>query len=155
MPRVSAGLLPFRRRAGAIEVFLAHPGGPFWTNKDRGAWSIPKGEAEDGEDLLQAARRECREETGLDVDGPFIPLRAIRQRGGKVVHAWAVEADIDPGALVSNTFTMEWPPRSGRVQAFPEIDRAAWFGVAEARTRILASQRPLVEELLARLGVVA
>ena len=154
MPRVSAGLLPFRRRAGAIEVFLAHPGGPFWTNKDRGAWSIPKGEAEEGEDLLQAARRECREETGLDVDGPFIPLGEIRQRGGKVVHAWAVEADIDPGALVSNTFTMEWPPRSGRVQAFPEIDRAAWFAVDEARARILASQRPLVDELLARLGVV-
>jgi predicted NUDIX family NTP pyrophosphohydrolase len=150
MPRISAGLLLYRRQGPALEVLLVHPGGPFWRNKDLGAWSIPKGEAEPGEDLLGVARRELREEVGVDVDGTFLPLSPVRQAGGKVVHAWAVEADVDANAIVSNTYQMEWPPRSGRQQRFPEVDRAAWFDVAEARRRILSGQVPLVDELTRR-----
>ena len=148
MPRTSAGLLLFRRREGLLEVFLVHPGGPFWRNKDLGAWSIPKGECAPGEEPLETARREFREETGLEVAGPFTPLPAIKQAGGKTVLAWAAEADLDPSHLVSNTFSMEWPPRSGRQQEFPEVDRAAWFPLAEARRRILAGQVPLLEHLV-------
>jgi predicted NUDIX family NTP pyrophosphohydrolase len=150
MPRVSAGLLLYRRRGPALEVLLVHPGGPFWRSKDLGAWSIPKGEAAPDEDLLGAARRELQEEIGVEVDGAFLPLSPVRQAGGKVVHAWALEADLDADAIVSNTFEMEWPPRSGRRQTFPEVDRAAWFDLDEARRRILGGQVPLIDELSRR-----
>jgi predicted NUDIX family NTP pyrophosphohydrolase len=148
MPRISAGLLLFRRRGKQLEVFLVHPGGPFWRNKDLGAWSIPKGECAAGEDPLLAARRELREETGFDVDGPFTALRPVRQAGGKIVQAWAAQADLDPSRLASNTFTTEWPPRSGRQQKFPEVDRAAWFSLDDARARILSGQTSLLDELV-------
>lgn len=145
--RKSAGLLLFRRREGALEVMLIHPGGPIWAKRDDGAWSIPKGEPEDGEDLLAAARREFAEELGRPVDGAFVGLTPVRQPGGKTVHAWALDADFDTSTVASNTFTMEWPPRSGRRQAFPEIDRAEWFPIATARKKILAGQAPLLDEL--------
>jgi predicted NUDIX family NTP pyrophosphohydrolase len=147
MPKESAGLLCFRRSKGALEVLLAHPGGPFWASRDLGAWSIPKGEIEPGEPLLDAARREFHEETGFRVDGPFVPLAPLRQRGGKTVHAWAVEGDADPSQLASGTFRLEWPPRSGRYADFPEVDRAAWFVVSEARRRILPGQAGFLDEL--------
>lgn len=150
MPRISAGLLLYRRRGAALEVLLVHPGGPFWRNKELGAWSIPKGEAAAGEDLLDVARRELREELGVDVDGAFLSLSPVRQAGGKLVHAWAVAADLDADAIVSNTVQIEWPPRSGRQQTFPEVDRAAWFGLDEARRRILSGQVPLIDELSRR-----
>jgi len=143
----SAGLLLYRRPAGGLEVLLVHPGGPFWQKKDLGAWSIPKGELADGEDALAAARREFREETGQDIAGPFTPLTPVKQPGGKSVHAWAVEGDFEPRALTSNTFLLEWPPRSGHHQEFPEVDRAAWFDLAEAKRRINRGQAPLLEEL--------
>ena len=155
MARVSAGLLLHRRSNGTLEVFLAHPGGPFWASKDAGAWVIPKGEVNDGEDLLAAALREFREETGFDVAGPFQPLRPIRQRGGKLVHAWTAEADVDAASVSSNTFTLEWPPRSGRMRSFPEIDRAEWMAIDDARTKILASQRPLIDALVELLAPAA
>lgn len=146
--KTSAGLLLYRRggREG-IEVFLVHPGGPFWAKKDEGAWSLPKGEIDEAEDALAAARRELAEETGLEVDGEFRPLASRRQPGGKLVHAWAVEADCDPARVRSNLFSLEWPPRSGRIREFPEVDRAAWFGLPEARRRILKGQRPFIDEL--------
>jgi predicted NUDIX family NTP pyrophosphohydrolase len=147
MAKQSAGLLLYRVRQAAPEVFLVHPGGPFWAKKDTGAWSIPKGEAEPNEDLLARARREFTEETGFAVDGEFRPLAPIRQSGGKIVHAWAVEGDCDAAAIKSNTFDLEWPPRSGRVQAFPEVDRAQWFGLAAARGKINSAQRCLIDEL--------
>lgn len=127
-----------------------HPGGPFWARKDRGAWSIPKGEIEADEDPLEAARREFAEEMGHALVGPCVPLSAVRQPGGKIVHAWASEGDFDPAALESQTFTMEWPPRSGRIATFPEVDRAAWFPLDEARHRILAGQAPLLDELASK-----
>jgi predicted NUDIX family NTP pyrophosphohydrolase len=147
LARQSAGLLLFRHVAGRLEVFLVHPGGPYWARKDEGAWSIPKGEFTAGEDALDAARREFREETGLDVPGPYHVLAPVRQAGGKVVHAWAVRADLDATSIRSNTFSMEWPPRSGRTREFPEVDRAAWFTMEEARRRILPSQVPLLDQL--------
>jgi predicted NUDIX family NTP pyrophosphohydrolase len=147
MPKASAGLLMFRRCGDELEVFLVHPGGPFWTRRDQGAWSIPKGEFAPGEDPLAAARREFEEETGIWPEGEFIPLSPRRQASGKVVHAWAFEGDCDPTAIVSNTFAMEWPPRSGRRQQFPEVDRAAWFPLGEAKQKLLAGQAGLVEEL--------
>jgi predicted NUDIX family NTP pyrophosphohydrolase len=150
--RESAGLLLFRRAAQGLEVLLVHPGGPLWARRDAGAWSIPKGEVEPGEDALAAARREVEEETGLRAAGPFLPLGAVRQRGGKRVAAWAVEGEFDPAALRSGRFEMEWPPRSGRRQSFPEVDRAAWFGLPEARRRILDGQRPLLDALEAAAG---
>src|SRR5688500_17352215 len=146
--KTSAGLLLYRFRGDELEVFLVHPGGPFWAKKDAGAWSIPKGEIGEGEDPLQAAIRELTEETGFDAAGEFHPLRPIRQAGGKVVHAWAVASDCDPAELRSNTFSMMWPPKSGRMQEFPEVDRAAWFGIAEAKERILAGQVAFLAELL-------
>ena len=145
--RRSAGIVLYRLRAGGLEVLLIHPGGPFWKNRDEGAWSIPKGEYGEGEDALAAARREFTEETGFPIEGVFHELAPVRQRSGKVVRAWAVEGDCDATAIRSNTFSMEWPPRSGRIGEFPEADRGAWFGLEEARRRILAAQLPLLEEL--------
>ena len=147
MPKRSAGLLMYRYRDEILEVFLVHPGGPFWSRKDLGAWSIPKGEYRADEDPLEAAQREFHEETGLTAAGPFRKLAEIRQKGGKYVQAFALQGDADPAALKSNTFTMEWPPRSGRQQEFPEADRAGWFGIEEARGKILASQQPLLDQL--------
>ena len=149
--RRSAGLLAWRRRDGVLEVLLVHPGGPFWIHKDAGAWSIPKGEIDDGEDALAVARREFAEETGVAVDGAFAALPACRLRSGKVVEAWAVEADLDVEHLRSNAFEMEWPPRSGRMQSFPEVDRYAYFALDEAVRRIGAGQRPLLDALAATL----
>ena len=143
----SAGLLLYRTRHAAIEVLLVHPGGPYWKDRDEGAWSIPKGEFLPGEDGIGAARREFFEETGTMVEGELHALKPIRQPGGKTVHAWAVEGDLDPATIVSNTFEIEWPPRSGRLQSFPEIDRGAWFTLPEARCKILRGQSPLLEEL--------
>jgi len=143
----SAGLLLYRIRHAAIEVLLVHPGGPYWKPKDDGAWSIPKGEFSGAEDPLVAARREFFEETGVAIEGDLRALKPIQQSGGKIVHAWAVEGDLDPTTIVSNTFEIEWPPRSGRLQSFPEIDRAAWFALPEAPRKILRGQVPLLEEL--------
>jgi predicted NUDIX family NTP pyrophosphohydrolase len=137
----------YRITDGAIHVLLAHPGGPYFVNKDEGAWSIPKGEPEPDEDLLDTAKREFEEETGLKPTGPFIPLKPIQQKGGKIVHAWAFEGDCDPATLKSNTFTMEWPPKSGRQMEFSEIDRAAFFDLGTARTKIKSGQEGLIEEL--------
>jgi len=145
----SAGILAFRRKSG-LELLLAHPGGPYWRSKDAGAWSIPKGVVQ-SEDLLACARREFNEETGLTADGPFIALKPIRMKAGKVVHAFALEADFDLGGFSSNTFEMEWPPRSGRKQSFPEIDRIAYFRVPTARRKILPAQMSFIDELVAHL----
>jgi predicted NUDIX family NTP pyrophosphohydrolase len=151
--RTSAGILLWRLRSGSLEVLLAHNGGPLWVRKDHGHWTIPKGETEPGEELAAVARREFAEETGHQVpDGPLIELGQIRQKSGKVVLGWAVEGDLDPATSVSNTYEMEWPPRSGRIQSFPEIDRVEWFGMAEARTRLKAAQVPFLERLEAALG---
>jgi predicted NUDIX family NTP pyrophosphohydrolase len=147
MPKKSAGLLLFRRRGGKLEVLLIHPGGPFWTNKDLGAWSVPKGEYQEPEDPLAAAQREFAEETGFAVAPPFLPLGSLQQRSGKTVTAWACEGDCDPTALVSNTFEMEWPRKSGMLVSFPEVDRAAWFDLDEAKRRILQAQIPFLESL--------
>jgi predicted NUDIX family NTP pyrophosphohydrolase len=142
----SAGLLAYRLRDG-LEVLLAHPGGPFWTKRDDGAWTIPKGRVDPGGDLLDSARREFAEETGLAADGAFTPLRAVKQKSGKLVHAWAFEANFDLNRFSSNLFEMEWPPRSGRLQNFPEIDRIAYFAYPAALTKIIAYQRPFLVEL--------
>jgi predicted NUDIX family NTP pyrophosphohydrolase len=147
MPVISAGLLMYRSREGVVEVFLVHPGGPFWTGKDAGAWSIPKGLIDADEDPLSAARREFEEETGFRVSGDFIQLSSVKLRSGKVLMAWAVEGDCDPSQIKSNTFPMEWPPHSGRHQEFPEVDRAAWLAVGEAKKKINQGQVPLLEEL--------
>ena len=147
---ISAGLLAFRRRHG-LEVLLAHPGGPFWAKKDDGVWTIPKGLAEPGGDLLAAAQREFAEETNLPAGGAFIPLAPVKQKSGKVVHAWAFEADLDLAAFASNTFEMEWPPKTGRRRAFPEIDRIAYFALPAARGKILPYQLPLLRQLEGRL----
>jgi predicted NUDIX family NTP pyrophosphohydrolase len=143
----------YRRRQGTIEVLLAHMGGPFWAKKDLGAWSIPKGEFDPDEDPLAAAKREFEEETGLSVAGEFIPLAPIKQSGGKIVHIWAVEGDCDASAIKSNTFMIEWPPRSGRRQAFPEIDRAEWFSLDDAMEKVTKGQRGFIEELRQILDV--
>jgi predicted NUDIX family NTP pyrophosphohydrolase len=147
MPRASAGLLMYRIHDGKLQVLLAHPGGPFFKNKDEGAWTIPKGEIEPGEDLLEAAKREFEEETGVTPTGPFTALTPIKQKGGKIVHAWAFKGDCDTGAIVSNTFSIEWPPRSGRLMDVPEIDRAEFFDVAVASRKIKAAQTALIDEL--------
>jgi predicted NUDIX family NTP pyrophosphohydrolase len=150
--KVSAGLLLYRRGPGGIEVLLVHPGGPFFQKKDAGAWTIPKGEVEGEEDLLERARIEFREELGIEPPGgACIELGSIRQQGGKTVHAWACEGDFT-GPARSNTFHMEWPPRSGQMREFPEVDRAEWFGLAEARVKINAAQVGLIEVLVGRLG---
>lgn len=153
--RHSAGILLYRWREARpgggreLEVFLVHPGGPFWVKRDAGAWSIPKGECADGEDPLLAARREFLEETGYAPEGPFVGLGTVRQAGGKLVSAWAARGEFDPRQLRSNRFTLEWPPRSGRLQEFPEVDRGAWCSVPQARERLLAGQLRLLEALLA------
>ena len=148
---ISAGLLAFRRRAN-LEVLLAHPGGPFWAKKDDGAWSIPKGIAEPGPDLLATALREFSEETNFAAAGDFIPLTPVKQKNGKVVHAWAFEADFNLAGFASNTFEIEWPPKSGRRQRFPEIDRIGYFTLPIAMVKILAYQQPLLREIEQRLG---
>jgi predicted NUDIX family NTP pyrophosphohydrolase len=150
--KVSAGLLLYRSRPAGPEVLLVHPGGPFFRNKDEGAWTIPKGEAGESESLLQVAVREFREETGVEAKGPFLPLEPIRQKGGKRVHAWAFEGDCDPRALRSNTFELEWPPRSGRKALFPEVDRADFFDLPAARIKINPAQVALLDSLSARLA---
>jgi len=143
----SAGLLLYRRRNGALEVFLAHPGGPFWVRKDLSAWTIPKGEYEPDEEPLTAAKREFEEETGFKVDGEFVNLGTVTQTSGKIVSAWAVEGDCDPARLVSNFCEVEWPPRSRKMIEIPEVDRGEWFSMAEAREKIFTSQRPFLERL--------
>jgi predicted NUDIX family NTP pyrophosphohydrolase len=147
MPKKSAGLLLFRMRAGRFEVLLVHPGGPFWAKKDDGAWSIPKGEFYDDEDPLHAARREFQEETGSTADGDLIPLKPLRQPSGKLVYAWALEKDLDPSGFRSNNFSMEWPPKSGRHEEFPEIDQAVWFSFDAARRKILRGQAGFIDQL--------
>ncbi|MEX2026941.1 MAG: NUDIX domain-containing protein [Pirellulaceae bacterium] len=149
MPQTSAGLLLFRRREGTLEVFLAHPGGPFWKKKDEGAWTIPKGLPSEGEELLAAACREFREETGIEPQGPFHELGSIQQKGGKIIHAWAWEGDADPERIVSNTVRMEQPRGSGRWLTFPEVDRCAWFDAATARNKINAAQAAFIDRLAA------
>jgi predicted NUDIX family NTP pyrophosphohydrolase len=153
MPKRSAGLLLFKRNAGELRVFLVHPGGPFWQKRDRGSWSIPKGEYVEGEDARTVALREFEEETGVSPPtGDLLALGEVRQAGGKIVTAWAIEGDIDPEKIVSNTFETIWPPKSGRRETFPEIDRAGWFTLAEAREKILDGQRPFLERLAAAIG---
>jgi predicted NUDIX family NTP pyrophosphohydrolase len=153
MPKKSAGLLLYRQAAGDIEVLLVHPGGPFWRNKDEGAWTIPKGEFDETEDPLAAARREFEEETGSEPPGgPYISLKPIKQKNGKIVHAWAVEGDFDPGELHSNSFVCEWPPKSGRTEKFPEVDRAEWFTPDVAKKKMLTGQPGLIDELLALIA---
>jgi predicted NUDIX family NTP pyrophosphohydrolase len=145
MPQLSAGILMWRRRGDGREVLLAHFGGPQWQNRDAGAWAIPKGLVEAGEDLEACARREFEEELGVRPDGELVPLGRIRQKGGKQVEPFALEGDLDPAVISSNSFTVEWPPRSGRFRSWPEVDRAAWFSLAEARAMILPSQLPILD----------
>jgi predicted NUDIX family NTP pyrophosphohydrolase len=152
MPKRSAGILLYRRAGFGLELLLVHPGGPFWAKKDLGAWSIPKGEYSAGEDALEVARREFEEETGARPQGEYLPLGEVVQGGGKIVTAWALEGDFDPATLRSNTFEMEWPPKSGRKQSFPEVDRAQWFAPADARAKILRAQGELIARLEKAIG---
>ena len=152
MASTSAGLLLYREREGVLEVLLAHPGGPFWAKRDEGAWTIPKGEVAEGEELASAARREFEEETGVVAPRELVALGSVTQPGGKVVHAWAARGDMDPGALRSNSFTLEWPPRSGRRQSFPEVDRVAWMTLALAERKLNRGQVELLHRLRERLS---
>jgi predicted NUDIX family NTP pyrophosphohydrolase len=152
MPKTSAGILLYRRQSNKLEVLLVHPGGPFWTRKDLGAWSLAKGEYQEDEDPLCAALREFFEETGHKPAGPFLPLGQRKQPSGKYILAWAAEGDWNPSSLVSNTFSMEWPKGSGEIREFPEVDRAEWFDMAEARRRILSGQRGFIDKLCEKLG---
>jgi predicted NUDIX family NTP pyrophosphohydrolase len=153
MPKkISAGILMYRIRADVLEVLLVHPGGPLWARKDAGAWTIPKGGIDDDADALEAAKREFAEETGSPVDGEFLRLTPLRQPSGKVIHAWAVRGDLDAAKIKSNAFTMEWPPRSGRRQEFPEIDRGAWFAIPEASQKLLPGQLRFLAELQDKVG---
>ncbi len=147
MAKQSAGLLLYRKVRDSIEVFLVHPGGPFWARKDEGAWSIPKGEFSAGEDPLDAAKREFQEETGLIAEGQFQPLQPIKQKGGKIVYSWTAKLDVDAAAIKSNTFSVEWPRGSGTMREFPEVDRAAWFTMDLARRKLLKSQLDLLDQL--------
>ena len=149
----SAGILVYRFNGSRFEVFLVHPGGPFWKNKDMGAWSIPKGEFPDEEDPLDAAKRELKEETDHEVDGEFIQLTPVKQKSGKVVYAWAVEDHIDPEALSSNTFKMEWPPKSGKFKEFPEVDKGSWFDYYTALDKVHSYLKPMLEELVEKLDI--
>jgi predicted NUDIX family NTP pyrophosphohydrolase len=151
----SAALLVYKQTPDGIRVFLVHPGGPFWAKKDLGAWSIPKGEFDEAEDGLAAAKREFLEEVGQSIDGDFIALTPVKQRGGKIVHTWAVEGEVDEAAIKSNEFEMEWPPRSGRQTRFPEVDQGRWFSIAEASRRILPGQAPILEELIMKVGIAS
>jgi predicted NUDIX family NTP pyrophosphohydrolase len=153
MPKDSAGILLYRIRPTGVEVFLVHPGGPFFVNRDDGIWSVPKGLLDPAETHFEAAKREFAEETGQAVEGEFIPLEPVRQANGKIVHAWAVEGDIDATAIRSNTFPLEWPPKSGRIREFPEIDRGAWFSVQAARRKVNSAQMGLIDQLLQHLQV--
>jgi predicted NUDIX family NTP pyrophosphohydrolase len=148
MPNQSAGILLYRKINNKLQVFLVHPGGPFFKNKDLGAWSIPKGEFSEGEEALLAAKREFEEETGQPIDGNFIPLTSVKLKSGKTVYAWAVEGDINHETIFSNLFEMEWPPKSGKKQSFPEIDRAGWFEVGEAKLKINIAQAAFIEQLV-------
>jgi predicted NUDIX family NTP pyrophosphohydrolase len=153
MAKLSAGVLMYRFRDGELQVFLVHPGGPFWAKKDFGSWSIPKGEYEAGEEPVKAAAREFGEETGFAIEGELRELGVVKQAGGKIVSAWCVEGDCDPAGLKSNAFEMEWPPKSGRMAQFPEVDRGAWFSIAAAQESILKSQSPflgLLQQILER-----
>jgi predicted NUDIX family NTP pyrophosphohydrolase len=150
MPKISAGLLMYRRRPEGLQVLLVHPGGPLWKNRDEGVWTIPKGEIDPGEDLLSAARREFEEETGSKPTGPYAPLSPITQKSGKIVHAWAVEGDMDTAAIKSNTFSMEWPRKSDKWKQFPEVDRGEFFDLKMARKKIKPAQTPFLDELMAR-----
>jgi predicted NUDIX family NTP pyrophosphohydrolase len=152
MPKISSGLLLYRIRNSVLEFLLVHPGGPFWKNKDDGAWTIPKGEIGVNEEALAAAVREFEEELGFKPSGPFIELTPITQKAGKIVHAWAFEGDCDPTQIKSNTFSIEWPPKSGKQAEFPEVDRAEFFNLGAAKTKINPAQVPLLEELQRRLG---
>jgi predicted NUDIX family NTP pyrophosphohydrolase len=154
MPKQSAGLLVYRVRDRQVEVLLVHPGGPFWARKDAGAWSIPKGEYAEGDDPLEAAKREFTEETSFVVEGPFAALGSVRQSGGKTIHAFIAEADVDADKIVSNTFRMEWPPRSGRQAEFPEVDRAAWFPLETAAEKINPAQAEFLTRLRAALSSI-
>jgi predicted NUDIX family NTP pyrophosphohydrolase len=149
----SAGILMYRIAENGLDVFLVHPGGPYWEKKDAGAWSIPKGEFETGEDPLAAARREFKEETGFAVAGDFVELTPLRQPSGKIIYAWAVEGNIDAASIKSNMFPMEWPPRSGKEQEFPEVDRGGWFDMSQAREKILKGQAGFLDELQEKLGI--
>ncbi len=153
MARKSAGILLYRFRDGIFEVLIVHPGGPFWKKKDQGAWSIPKGEFDEDEEPLDAAIREFREETGITVSCDFIPLTPVRLRSGKLIYAFAVEKDLDPSTFKSNTFPIEWPPKSGKVQEFPEIDRAEWVDFETAKIKLNESQALLIEELVKKLNL--
>jgi predicted NUDIX family NTP pyrophosphohydrolase len=152
MKQISAGILLYRRKKDTTEFFLVHPGGPFWAKKDNGAWTIPKGLAAQGEDLLAAARREFSEETGFAPEGDFRFLGEFKQPSGKIIHVWAVEGDCDPAQLKSNFFPLEWPPKSGKIQQFPEIDRAAWLSETQARMKILRGQLPILDAFSAAPG---
>jgi predicted NUDIX family NTP pyrophosphohydrolase len=153
MAKISAGIVLFRKRPAGVQVLLVHPGGPFWARKDAGAWSIPKGLADEGEDWLAAAKREFLEETGMAIDGEFLDLGAHKQPGGgKTVVAWAHEGDFDPASLKSNTFPMEWPPRSGKTTEFPEVDKAGWYDLDEALVKATKGQRPIITALAEKLG---
>jgi predicted NUDIX family NTP pyrophosphohydrolase len=154
MSKVSAGLIMYRFRAGELEVLLVHPGGPYWKNKDEGAWTIPKGEVEGDEELLAVALREFTEETGLVPRPPYTPLTPIKQRAGKAVHAWAFEGDCDPAAIRSNMFSMQWPPRSGKTATFPEVDRASFYSVPDAKQKINPAQAALLDELERVIGTL-
>lgn len=153
MSKQSAGVLLYRLKKNHLEILLVHPGGPFWAKKDLGSWSIPKGEFQEGEDILLAAQREFQEETGLSISGQFKPLSSIKQKGGKVVHAWAIEGDIDQTKIKSNTFKLEWPPKSGKMKEFPEIDKAEWFAVAVAKEKINPGQAVFLDRLVQILGL--
>jgi len=148
----SAGILLFRFNNGTLEVLLVHPGGPYWASKDAGAWSIPKGEYSEGEDALSAAKREFAEETGVNVEGEFFPLGEVKQAGGKIVQVWALQGDLDPSLIRSNTFTLEWPPRSGSVREFPEVDSAGWFLMPVAKRKLLSGHREFLERLSDRFA---
>jgi predicted NUDIX family NTP pyrophosphohydrolase len=152
MPKTSAGLLMYRGAGDKLEFLLVHPGGPFWKNKDAGAWFIPRGEVEENEDLFAAAQREFTEETGLAPHGPFISLGEVRQKSGKRVHAWAFRGDCDPSTLHSNTFEMEWPPKSGKRQSFPEVDRASFYSLTEAKNKMLEAELPFLDRLVESLA---
>jgi predicted NUDIX family NTP pyrophosphohydrolase len=153
MVKKSAGILAYRKTDSNYEVFLVHPGGPYWAKKDLSSWSIPKGEFEDEEDPLAAAKREFREETGFEIKGEFFSLEPVKQPGGKIIFTWAVEADFDASKVSSNTFEMEWPPKTGRMQEFPEVDRGEWFVMEAARRKLLKGQIPILGKLAEKLGI--